>query len=160
MPKREKTVGQLSQELLQKEPEQASAIDYEQEIHKGYVDHILECAERSKAIYPEDFYIVVETKKEKLMPNVIRNYIFGRSSCPTPSYDQTVYRFHRQNEKIEFLWVVPSRDICHLLVDNALNVDNEERDLLNFVLDFNDKTLLKRAKILNGEVSESNILQK
>lgn len=160
MVKREKTVGKLSQELLNQEPEQATAIDYEREIHKGYADQIMECAERSKSIYNSDFYIVVETKKERLMPNVIRNYIFGRSSCPTPSYDQTVYKYHKKDDNIEFLWVIPSKDTCSLLVNNALNIEESEGDLLNFVLDFNDKTLLKRAKILNGEIEESNKLDK
>lgn len=151
MNEKEKTVGQSSLDLLKKDPETRDPIELEREIHKGYENHIIECVERSKKIYLTDFYVVVETKKERLMPNVIRNYIFGRTSCPTPSYDQTVYKYHKKDDRVEFLWVIPSKDTCELLRNNALIVVESEKRLLKFVLDFYDNTLLNYAKKLNGE---------
>jgi len=153
------TVGKLSLELAQKTPDTTDPIELQREIQKGYCDNITECVSASKKIYPGDFYVVVETKKERLMQNVIRNYIFGRSSCPTPSYDQTVYRYHRVDDRIEFLWVIPSKDTCELLSTHALEVVESERALLKFVLDFQDDTLLRYSKKLNGEVVYSNILE-
>jgi len=55
------------------------------------------------------FYVCVITKKERLMDNVLRNYFLARSTCPTPQYDQTVYKYHRDSGAIQFLWVLPSK---------------------------------------------------
>lgn len=156
--KREKTVGQLSQEILEKGPE-TDAIELEREIHKTYEDHIVECINRSKKNYSGGFYVVVETKKERLMQNVIRNYVFSRISCPTPTYDQTVYYYNKDLDKVDFLWVVPSKQTCEMLRANALQIDSSERQLLDYVLDFYDNTLLERAKILNKERKDSNIIE-
>lgn len=153
------TIGKISQELLQKEPDTRDPIELQREIHKSYEANIMECVENSKKTYPNDFYVVVETKKERLMPNVIRNYIFARHSCPTPSYDQTVYKYHRKEDRVEFLWVIPSKDTCELLRNNALLVVEDERQLLNFVLDFYDNTLLRLAKKLNNEQVNSLFLE-
>ncbi len=99
-----------------------------------------------------DFYVVVSTKKERLLPNVLRNYFFTRFSCPSPEYDQTVYRYHRADDALEFLWVVPSKDACQHFYNNPLQTSEDERELLEYVLSFLDGTLLNRAKKLNGEI--------
>src|SRR3990167_4938546 len=97
-------------------------------------------------------------KKEPLMPNVIRNYFYGRLSCPTPDYDQTVYFYDQESDIIEFLWVIPSKDACLYLKENALLVDPAESQLLRFVLDFADGTLFAIAKTRNRERSDSPLL--
>lgn len=153
------TVGKLAVELNKKEAPTRDPIALEREMHKEYEKNVYECIERGKKEIPSsDFYVVVETKKEKLLPNVIRNYFFFRQSCPTPTTDQTVYRYHAQKDFIEFLWVIPSEDTCELLRDNALTVSKEEQLLLFYVLDFYDGTLLKMAKQLNNEQADSVLL--
>ena len=87
------------------------------------------------------------------------NYFYARLSCPTPDYDQTLYKYSHKQESLTFLWVIPSRDTCQLLKDNALQVVPEERELLGFVLNFADGSLFKLAKKLNGEVEDSSLLQ-
>lgn len=156
--KREK-VGKISTDLLQKkEPiipsEQAAAMltDWDK--------NMLEAINAGLKKYHHDFYIVVETKKERLMQNIIRNFFFTRVSCPTPNYDQTVFKYHYKDDLLEFLWVIPARDICHDLRDNALFVPVEHKELLQFVLDFDDGTLFKKCKLLNGEEMDSPILAK
>jgi len=158
--KKRPTVGKMSMELAKKTPDTLDPIELEREIHKTYEDEIITCVEKCKKDFIGNFYIVVETKKERLMHNVIRNFIFGRTTCPTPSYDQTVYKYYRGPDRIDFLWVVPSKDTCKLLRDNMLYVVPEERKLLEYVLDFYDDTLLKLAKKLNGEEEESIFLEK
>jgi hypothetical protein len=127
-------------------------------MHKDYERNIYECVEVHKKQIMHSFYVLVVTKREQLMQNVLRNYFFARTSCPSPDWDQTVYKYHYDDDAIEFLWVIPSRDTCELLKANAIHVAPEERDLLNFVLDFEDGTLLKYSKRMNGEVANSNIL--
>jgi hypothetical protein len=146
------TVGKLSSELIIKEPETQSPLEQMQENLTQYDAYLHNCALEGKKVYPRDFFLVVLTKKERLMPNVIRNYFIHRVSCPTPTFDQAVYQFHRAQEKIEFLWVVPSQDTCQFLLENIALVDKSEHDLLKFVIDFSEGILLKKAKILNGEL--------
>lgn len=154
------TVGKISSALLQKEAPTRDPIELEREMHKEYEKNIFECIDAGKKQYPHDFYVVVITKQERLMQNVFRNYFFSRSTCPTPEYDQTVYKYHRANDVIEFLWVIPDRETSFIFKDNALQIVPEERWLLQCVLDFADGTLFKVAKKLNGEQEDSPLLEK
>jgi len=154
------TVGKVSLELSQKTPDTRSPIEQMRESLTEWDRNIYECIDRSKKDFLGDFYVIVITKNEPLMRNVFRNYFYARLSCPTPDYDQTVYRYNRVQDKIEFIWVIPSRDASFHLKDNALQVANEERGLLNFVLKFADGTLFKLAKKLNGEELETPLLEK
>ena len=156
------TVGAVAREFLLKaaqEKHQKSPIELEREMHSDYEWNLHQCVESSKKTYDGDFFAIVITKKEPLMQNVLRNYFFARSSCPTPDYDQAVYHYHRASDHLEFLWVIPSRDTSHLLRENALLVAPEERELLRFVLDFSDGSLALLSKKLNGEKIDSSLLE-
>lgn len=146
------TVGSLSTQLLNEKPDTRNPIELQRAMHSEYISEIYTCIERGIKDFPGDFYCVVITKKEPLMENVMRNYFFPRSTCPTPDYDQTVYKYHRDADEIEFLWVVPSKDACLYLKDNALLVDKSEHWLLNCVLSFADGSLYTLCKQLNKEL--------
>lgn len=154
------TVGKASYDLLQKSPDSRDPIELEREMHKEYEDHVFQAVSRGKQDFIGDFYIVVITKKERLMQNVLRNLFTARQSCPTPDYDQAVYKFHRTDEMIEFLWVIPSKDTCEHLRDHALEVVPSEHALRDFVLSFYDGSLLTKAKQLNGECAAGILLEK
>ena len=158
MTKKRETVGKLSLELSKKEAPTRNPIELEQEMHTEYDANLWECVDATKKWIHGDFFVVVITKNEKLMPNVFRNYFFARSSCPSPDYDQTVYRYDKAQDCLSFIWVVPSRDACYHLKNNALKVVGEERQLLQFVLDFADGSLYKLAKAFNGEQMDSSLL--
>lgn len=154
------TVGKISSVLIQKEPDTYSPLEQMSEQLSDYDKHIFDCIELFKKSLQvnSDFYIVVITKKEPLMKNVLRSYFAARLSCPTPDYDQAVYKYNYKDESINFLWVIPSKDTCQLLRDNALIVHDSEKGLLAFVLDFYDDTLLRKAKKLNNEIYDSPLL--
>jgi hypothetical protein len=159
--KKKKTMGAVSLELARSAADNThSAHDQMLECLSDWDKSLFECAEDFKKRTPTDFYIVVITKKERLMPNVLRNYFTARFSCPTPDYDQTVYRFERKNDVIDFLWTIPSKDTCLQLKEHALAIHPEERQLLQFVLDFADGSLFELAKKLNGEEEHSPFLEK
>jgi hypothetical protein len=145
------TIGAISSELLSKESPTNDPIELEREMHKDYEANVYECVERGKKEFFGDFYVVVTTKKERLMQNVLRNYFFPRNSCPTPEWDQAVYFYSRKDEKIDFMWVIPSKDTCKLFKENALLIAPEEKELLQFILEFEDGTLLEKSRLLNGE---------
>ena len=145
------TVGKIATSLAQKTPDSRDPIEIERELHTDYEANVLACLDAGKKEYNDDFFIVVITKKEPLLPNVLRNMFFHRHSCPTPDYDQTVYRYDRTAGILEFVWVVPSKDTCLLFKDHALEIVPEERELLRHILDFSDETLYKIAKTFNKE---------
>ena len=152
-----KTVGEISTELKKKAHENTHSADEQMREQLGdYESHISQTVSRGRSDHIGDFYVVVITKKERLMDNVLRNYFFTRQTCPTPEYDQIVYQYHRSTDTIEFLWVVPSKHACEMYKQNKLDIAQEEWELLKYVLEFEDGTLLKKSKKLNNEQDEGN----
>jgi hypothetical protein len=155
---KKKTVGQASLEASQKTSDVISAIEQQEAMQQDYMKHLLDTIDAGYAKYSADFYVEVITKNEKLMPNVFRNYFVDRSSCPTPNYDQSVFKYNRQKEQVEYIWTIPSRDATHHLVENQAIVDKSERQLTEFCVLFASGELFKLMKKLNGELSDSPAL--
>lgn len=158
--KKKETVGKIARDLMEKKPESRDPIEIQKAMQEEYLKELINCVEAHKNVFPSDFFIVVITKNEKLMPNVFRNYFYARQSCPTPDYDQSVFVYKRADDAIEYIWTIPSKDACHHLKDNALLVVPEERPLLKFVLEFADGTLYKLCKKLNNEEEQSPLIVK
>ena len=148
------TVGKVSSDLLQRdvygditagEQMQESLVDYEK--------NLFDAVAHGKTLFAAgDFFVVVLTKREGLMLNVLRNYFIPRRSCPTPNYDQTVYHFHRDEERLEYLWSLPSPVAIKNLLVHKHEMDPSFFQLLKFVIDFLDGSLDKKAMFLNKEI--------
>ena len=149
------TVGEQVVPLLEKEPESRDPIELQREMQKDYHNNLIQCVNDFKKIHRGDFFVVVLTKNEKLLPNVFRNYFVPRLTCPTPNYDQTVFHYKHDFEIVEYIWTIPSQDACIYLRNNALLVAPEERQLLGFVLDFANGSLYELCKKLNKEQKDS-----
>ena len=146
------TVGKLSSELLQQDVYgDITAGDQMQEQLRDYERFLFECLASGKNQYAADFYVVVVTKRERLMPNVFRNYFISRQSCPTPNYDQTVYKYHRKDDHLEFLWTLPSVVGIKNMLEHRHHLDPSLYTLLRFVLEFSDGSLDKKAQLFNNE---------
>lgn len=149
---KQKTVGAHAVDLKQKQPDTLNPIELEQEMHTDYEKEVLSALEAGRKKFPShDLFVVVITKKERLLDNVLRNYFFTRLSCPTPDYDQTVYRFTYHDEHLDLLWTIPSKDACLYLKNNASHVHLHEQQLLGYVLAFADGSLFNICKKLNKE---------
>ena len=158
--KNRETVGAHSVRLSKKAHDAHSAIDQMREQLTDYDHNIHLCIKEHRNVFDEDFYVVVLTKKERLMKNVLRGYFTARLSCPTPDYDQAVYKYTRNGDELEFLWVIPSADTVELMTEYSTYVPPEQYALLGFVLKFVSGSLLRLAKKMNGEKSDSNIIEK
>ncbi len=150
-----KTVGQYSYELQQKGDEKINPIDLQQEIHKGnttedsFENQVRIAVERGCSQFEGSFFVVVLFKKERLLKNVVRQYFFPRKSCPTPEYDQVVYKYFPKEEKLDFIWVIPDKQS---VIDLALMGDDlplEQRQLVQFARDFTSGELDKKCELLN-----------
>jgi len=153
-----KSLGEISSELIKSGHHERNPQEYMRKMLENYDNNLEECVERYKKQFNSNFYVVVLTKKERLLKNVLRSFFFGRFSCPTPDYDQAVYSYNFSHDRLELLWVIPSKDTCELLRDNAAIVDPLEWELLRFVLEFYDDTLILKCKKLNGEEKKSDKL--
>jgi hypothetical protein len=151
-------VGKIATDLTAKATSPLSPIELEREAQKNYLNELLAAIEKGKKVYEGDFYIHVETKLEKLLQNVTRNYFFIRSTCPTPFFDQSVFKYDYKEEKLTYIWTVPCKDAAYHLKEFAIEVVKEERELLYMVLKYFDGTLLKIAKKLNGETSDLDVI--
>ncbi len=147
------TVGKLSADLLTK-ADPVNPIEQMRENLTDYERNIFECVDTHKKYFPGDFFVVVIAKKERLMQNVLRNYFLARLSCPTPDYDQTLYRYNRNDDVIEFIWSIPARDICFLLLENKERIPIEEYAILEQVINFSDGTYFRKARLFNHELDE------
>ena len=152
------TVGRKSLELLQKEVDTRDPIELEREMHKRFEKDFWERVDLGRKEFYGDFYIVVITKKEPLMQNVLRNYFIARLSCPTPEWDQSVYKYKREVDVADYLWTIPDKQTCELILRHKDQVPKEEKLLLHFIENFYRGKLLELAKKLNNEKKDSNLL--
>lgn len=153
------TVGKIAGELQTKANDNThSAHEQMLEQLSEYDANLTQCVQDAVKTKTGDFYVVVLTKKERLLENVLRNYFFSRNSCPTPDYDQAVYYYSAPEQELRFMWVIPSKDTCEFMRDNAKTIDPSEYQLLQYVLSFYDGYLLKLVKKLNNETEATGQL--
>jgi hypothetical protein len=164
------TMGKIASDLMQKTPDSLDPIEIQRATEKEYLDNLIWAVEhaqkkvdcshieghdycKQREPFEGDFYIAALLKKEKLLQNVLRNYFVPTRACPTPHFDQTVYKYHAGKGDIQFLWVVPDQETCEIFRENIDKIVPEERGLLKYILDYYDGTLFQYAKHLNGEKS-------
>ncbi len=159
MTEQKKTVGAASLEALQKSVDTRDPIELQRSMQEAYIDELRECVDKHVSSFDGDFFVVVITKRERILTNVLRNYFFARHSCPTPDYDQTVFRFKSATESIEYLWCIPDRETCLTFLENKNSIASDEQGLLEHIIDFSDGTLFNLCQRLNNEQRFSPFLE-
>jgi len=169
------TVGKIASDLMLKTPDSNDPIEIQRATEQEYLDNLMWCVQhalkkvdcssiashdecKNRTALEGDFYVAALLKKEKLLQNVLRNYFIATKSCPTPTFDQTIYKYNSKKEAIEFLWVVPDQETALTLKDNKQIVVPSERGLLQFVLDYYNGNLHRVCKQLNGETMNAGSL--
>ena len=157
---KKKTVGARVLDNLNSSSEHGpvSVIELERAMQEEYHNQLLDIIDQDHDKYSGDFYVVVLTKNERLIPNGFRNYFLTRHSCPTPFFDQSVFKYNKLEGRVEYLWTVPDKQVCEHLAINAPLVVESERWLLSFVLSYYNGDLLKLAQKHNKETKEQGIL--
>lgn len=157
MVKKRETVGKSVSELLHKTPDSLDPIEVQRTIHKDedYIQQLIEVTNNTKKVTKGDFYIEVITKREPIMKIVFRSYFKTRYTCPTPQYDQSVFKYDSKKDEIEYIWTLPDRDTCRFMKENALVLPKDQHELLKFVLMDSDGSLLGYCKHLNNETDKT-----
>ena len=169
-----KTTGAIASELLSKHDQNLNPQEVQRAQEEEYLRNLewavrhaqkrVDCSSikdhdqcKDRLALEGSFFVSVLLKKEKLLENVLRNYFIPTKTCPTPTYDQTLYRYDGNKESIEFIWVIPDRDTCETFKENITIIVPEERALLKCILDFYDGTYYRMMKKFNGEKMELGI---
>ncbi len=157
------TIGSQLLQLSQRNVDKMSVVEAWKMKEQDYTNALIECAETNRKIFHGDFFIVTMLKLEKLLSNALptfREYFIAQEACPTPNYDQNVYKYTKETEEISYIWSIPDRETSHYLFENQAIIDQSERQLLEFVLKFADGSLFRLMKKLNGEKHDSPELEK
>jgi hypothetical protein len=155
-----KTIGQHQYAILSKSNDKINPIELQRDIHKGtnsersFEEEVYDACERgiNDPKIEGDFYIVVLFKKERHLKTTVRQYFFYRQSCPTPQYDQTVYRYIRKSDEIRYLWTVPDKSTCETLPFDKHLIPEDHQLLVVMTENFNNGELDRYAMRLNGEI--------
>lgn len=137
-------------------------IEYRRTMEKDVIKNIkttIDQALKSPHYDGKDFYIVMLVKLEHI-GQVPRTYIFSRLSCPTPTYNQHVWKYHRTLSKLEFLWSIPDKILYYHIVRNNHRylIDPETKHLAQYVLLMETGQLLDWVKKENGEKVDAVIM--
>jgi hypothetical protein len=157
------TVGSQLLNIATRQLDKMTAVEAWEAKEKDYLKNLIECAEINRKKFDGDFYILTTVKNEEIfnkylpMP-VLREYFIALKDCPTPNYDQNLYFYNSKLEQIEFIWSIPDRETSQMLHANRDIVDESEKWLLKFVLDYADGTLFRLMKSRNGEQIDSPLL--
>lgn len=163
---KKKTAGQqvidISKNASARDPEIVSVIELQKEMLNNdiFTKKMLGYIDQGKSAYHADFYIELNFKNERLFevagvlasPRIIP---ILKTHCPTPFYDQSVWKYYYKDEKLEFLWTIPDNNTCQYYRRFALEVVPEERQLRDYVLSYYDGSLLNKVKELNGETKNT-----
>ena len=148
-----KTVGALALENLEKDHGVLNAMDIAQEMLKPFDKEVLTALERGRKDWPGvDLFVVVNHRKDKFIPNVIRNFFCVRRTAPTPETEQTVFHYDNKKDDISFLWTIPDKETCRSYYYGRKLVDPEDYDMLKNIMDFMDGKIMDKVKKLNGEI--------
>ena len=166
------TVGKIASDLAGQAPSSIDPREIQHATEKEYLDNLIWCVNHARKkldcsdikdhnycskrpAMEGSFFIAALVKKEKLLVNVLRNYFIPTVSCPTPHYDQTVYRYNHEKDDIEYLWTVPDQETCEIFIENKQIIVPAERSLLRNVLAYSDGSLFRLCRKYNKETKDT-----
>lgn len=105
------------------------------------------------------FYVVMVKTNERTEERKPIDKFFPRLSCPTPGYNQDVFKYHPISGQLEYLWSIPRKARYWQIWNNRHKyLDNKElKRLASFVVLMETGELLQWVKKENGEKPDAVI---
>lgn len=105
------------------------------------------------------FYVVMVKTNERNEERRPIDKFFPRLSCPTPGYNQDVFKYHPVSGQLEYLWSIPRKARYWQIWNNRHKyLDNKElKRLASFVVLMETGELLEWVKKENGEKPDAVI---
>lgn len=144
MSDKKQTVGQAAYDILSKPQAPQSVQDTNEEMLKKYVDSLIEAAMRGEKQFGREkpFYVCVQTRRERLLTNVIRNQFYSRQTRPTPQYDLALYYYDPRDEHLSFVWCIPDKETVGTMAAPCYRCPPGGEQLYEFVKSFVSGTLI------------------
>jgi hypothetical protein len=140
------TVGEASLALSQRDQGNHTTYDQGTESLKHIDKNFSICVENHINKWHKDFYVVKYSRRDGYLVNVVDNRYLAHKDCPLPTFNQTVWKYHRGSGKIEELWVLPSEyDTIEMYANRDLTFDWEWPQLKH-VIKYWDGGLTKLAE--------------
>lgn len=157
-----KTAGQVILEHDKKRFDlEDSVTEYTRAIYPMIYKNMWNEIEAKKNQFPytnKDFYVCYTFIRDRILRHP-KPIIWVRQSCPTPVYDQTVYKYHHNAGTLEFLWVIPNKMLYwHIVHNKQKYIENKETaSLAKMVLLMESGELLTWVKKENGNKKDAVI---
>ena len=149
------TVGAISEAAQDMETPSTDVREVQRGLPSNTIDHVWTAIERGLNEFPHDKIYVLHSRVIDKATKAIRNRYAPHWICPKPNFDNAVYEYDRKHDDLRLLWVLPSMTTANYLLANAVHLDTDSKELLQFVLDFKDGTLDKLAIKLNERQAKS-----
>jgi len=106
-----------------------------------YESTVLKTIENGKREFNnKDFYVDMVWRQLQDADDV--NFVgVAFEACPTPHYNQTVYKYHHAADELELMWSLPNEEDCLDMYHNRNSVTPDEWPLMKYVMSFYDRSL-------------------
>ena len=110
----------------------------------------------------KDFYVVLQINHDRRLHEPKFIIKPARSSCPTPCYKDTVWKYHHVSGDLEYLWHLPDETKAQYIMKHYMAYweNKETRTLAEFVKRAQTGELLRWVIKENGELPDAIITHK
>jgi hypothetical protein len=129
------------------------------EFRMRYIHETGQIAVKRDPYTNKDIYIVLVPTNQRTKEMLPMDNVFIRLSCPTPGYNQNVFKYYAATGTAEFLWSIPRKAIYwHLYKNKNYYLQNHKTKARTaFVIMMENGDLLKWAKKENKELPDAVI---
>ncbi len=152
----------LEQDELDRKELLENLAEYKERMAAGRQQFLRESGAEAMTREPycnKDIYLVLVKTNERDELRRPLDRIFVRLSCPTPGYNQDVFKYRHSSGELEYLWSIPRKHQYWQIWRNLNRYldNNETKRWATFVATMESGELLKWVKKENGEKPDAII---
>jgi len=109
--------------------------------------------EKAKKHIDGDIFVEVIIKADRRFPDLYKNIVCARPTCPSPEYERIAYHYHRNSGEKELLWIIPTLSRCLQYKRQChLDIMSDDRLIADFVLEYENGNLDKLENKINSSL--------